>query len=239
MILARLSKAVREQNWFAVTIEFVIVILGVVIGFQISAWNETRQERALTRVTLERLQDDFTDIVAEIEDDVASIARTIEVMTTMREALQSGQLSEEDRVAFDIALQRAYTHREPANRSSTFVEIESNGRMALIGNERLRRALRRYDENVSAARETFLHARLIQTEYMRPFTRQFDTDPGAERQPGARYDFAAMAADAEFQDAAEQLAAMQHVYLAWHRDHLDRANAALSLLDAALAESAP
>jgi hypothetical protein len=37
MILARLSKAIREQNWFAVVLEFVIVIAGVVTGFQIMA----------------------------------------------------------------------------------------------------------------------------------------------------------------------------------------------------------
>lgn len=43
MILQNLSKAVREQNWFAVVLEFVIVIAGVVIGFQINAWNERRQ----------------------------------------------------------------------------------------------------------------------------------------------------------------------------------------------------
>ena len=35
MILARLSRAIRQQNWFAVVLEFVIVIViaGVVIGF--------------------------------------------------------------------------------------------------------------------------------------------------------------------------------------------------------------
>ncbi|MEE2525929.1 hypothetical protein V0U79_06090 [Hyphobacterium sp. HN65] len=45
MILARLSKAFREQNWFAVALEFVIVIAGVVIGFQITAWNTERSDR--------------------------------------------------------------------------------------------------------------------------------------------------------------------------------------------------
>ena len=35
MILQNISKAIREQNWFAVVFEFVIVIAGVVIGFQI------------------------------------------------------------------------------------------------------------------------------------------------------------------------------------------------------------
>jgi len=37
MILARISRAIREQNWFTVALEFVIVIAGVVIGFQVRA----------------------------------------------------------------------------------------------------------------------------------------------------------------------------------------------------------
>ena len=45
MILARLSAAIRAQNWFAVVLEFVIVIAGVVIGFQVTAWNADRGER--------------------------------------------------------------------------------------------------------------------------------------------------------------------------------------------------
>ncbi len=45
MILSRLTHALREQNWLAVGIEFIIVEAGVVIGFQISAWNEARQTR--------------------------------------------------------------------------------------------------------------------------------------------------------------------------------------------------
>ncbi len=42
MILARISSAIRAQNWFAVALEFVIVIAGVAIGFQTTAWNAER-----------------------------------------------------------------------------------------------------------------------------------------------------------------------------------------------------
>ena len=35
-ILGRLTQAVREQNWFAVALELVIVVFGVVIGFQVT-----------------------------------------------------------------------------------------------------------------------------------------------------------------------------------------------------------
>ncbi len=46
MILSRLKNAIREQNWFAVVLEVCIVIVGVVIGFQISAWGEDRSDQA-------------------------------------------------------------------------------------------------------------------------------------------------------------------------------------------------
>ena len=42
MILRRLTKHVKDQNWFAVGLDFLIVVLGVFIGLQISNWNEAR-----------------------------------------------------------------------------------------------------------------------------------------------------------------------------------------------------
>ncbi|WP_421790387.1 hypothetical protein [Hyphobacterium sp.] len=59
MILARLSTAIREQNWFAVTLEFVIVIAGVVIGFQITNWAQQQREIELGESFAEDLLDDL------------------------------------------------------------------------------------------------------------------------------------------------------------------------------------
>ncbi len=59
MILARLTRAVREQNWFAVALEFVIVIAGVVIGFQITEWRGEQADRRLEGYYLERLHADL------------------------------------------------------------------------------------------------------------------------------------------------------------------------------------
>lgn len=59
MILTSLSRALRTQNWLAVFLEFVIVIAGVVIGFQITAWNETRAFRAQERGYLIELRNEI------------------------------------------------------------------------------------------------------------------------------------------------------------------------------------
>ena len=64
MILARIAKAIRDQNWFAVALEFVIVIGGVVVGFQVTAWNGEQSARATEVRLLSQLE---SDVGAEIE----------------------------------------------------------------------------------------------------------------------------------------------------------------------------
>jgi hypothetical protein len=42
MLLRRVIEHVREQNWLAVFIDFLIVVVGVFIGIQVANWNEER-----------------------------------------------------------------------------------------------------------------------------------------------------------------------------------------------------
>ena len=49
MILRRLTANLRAQNWTAIAIEFVIVVVGVFIGTQVSNWNQERVEKRETR----------------------------------------------------------------------------------------------------------------------------------------------------------------------------------------------
>ncbi|MEP3653978.1 MAG: hypothetical protein ABJO36_03695 [Litorimonas sp.] len=44
MLLRRISKHVKDQNWFAVGLDFFIVVVGILIAFQITNWNEGRAE---------------------------------------------------------------------------------------------------------------------------------------------------------------------------------------------------
>lgn len=46
MILRRLTKHLREQNWFAVGLEFVIVVIGVGVAMLGQQWLSDRQQRA-------------------------------------------------------------------------------------------------------------------------------------------------------------------------------------------------
>lgn len=49
MRLRSLTEHIREQNWFAVALDFFIVVVGILIAFQITNWNERRSNRVLER----------------------------------------------------------------------------------------------------------------------------------------------------------------------------------------------
>ena len=44
MLLRRITHHIKNQNWFAVFLDFIIVVAGVFIGIQVSNWNESRVE---------------------------------------------------------------------------------------------------------------------------------------------------------------------------------------------------
>ena len=60
-ILGRLTKAVREQNWFAVVLELAIVVLGVVIGFQVTSWGQERTDRDREQEYLHQLVEELRE----------------------------------------------------------------------------------------------------------------------------------------------------------------------------------
>ena len=59
MILRRITQHVKEQNWFAVALDFFIVVVGILIAFQITSWNEGRIEQQRGKDYVARLTHDL------------------------------------------------------------------------------------------------------------------------------------------------------------------------------------
>lgn len=61
MFFRRLSEHLKKQNWFAVALEFIIVVVGVFVGLQAQEWRESAADR-------ERLDRIVAAIRADMED---------------------------------------------------------------------------------------------------------------------------------------------------------------------------
>jgi len=55
MILQRLAGAFREQSWFTVLVEVLVVVVGIFIGLQVDDWSQYRRDREDEVHYLERL----------------------------------------------------------------------------------------------------------------------------------------------------------------------------------------
>ena len=68
MILRRLAGRLRQQDWLAVTIELVLVMVGVFLGIQVANWNEERKARSTEAAYLERIAQDARRDIAQLDE---------------------------------------------------------------------------------------------------------------------------------------------------------------------------
>ncbi|MBT8141666.1 MAG: hypothetical protein HKN88_05835 [Gammaproteobacteria bacterium] len=67
MLLRRITQHVRDQNWFAVFLDFLIVVVGILIAFQINAWSDRQADKRALHVALERLYEEIQTNIATID----------------------------------------------------------------------------------------------------------------------------------------------------------------------------
>ena len=59
MILRRLADGIRQQDWFTVVVEVLIVVVGIFLGLQVDDWNEARKDRIDEQLFITRLHGDI------------------------------------------------------------------------------------------------------------------------------------------------------------------------------------
>ncbi len=135
MLLRRVSEHVKEQNWFAVLVDFVIVIAGVFIGIQVANWNEAR---GLSEQSI-----DFTQrLQADIQEEAWDYQYMIEYHRDVKQnAMRAISVLEGDVTLSDeelvIAAYRATQINVITRRRATFDELVSTGKLHLISDELL------------------------------------------------------------------------------------------------------
>ena len=90
MLLRNITKHVRDQNWFAVFLDFFIVIMGILIAFQISNWNASQAENKLKSLVEKRLITDFEIIDQDVDRAVEQMDLSLTNLEVLRQALRRG-----------------------------------------------------------------------------------------------------------------------------------------------------
>lgn len=151
MLLRRLSRHVKDQNWFAVGIDFLIVVIGVFIGIQVASWNDARQALLSETQYLERFADEIELTIAEIQEERAFSKSSISEIETFTTLLYHAASTDEDLVTATngyLSSGAFFTKIQPHR--STFDDLITTGNFDIIKDETIRSGLiklhARYDD---------------------------------------------------------------------------------------------
>jgi hypothetical protein len=72
MILRSVTQHVKDQNWFAVVLDFIIVVVGVFVGLQVSNWNEAKSFDNRETTLLYELKKDMENSIIFTDHKIAS-----------------------------------------------------------------------------------------------------------------------------------------------------------------------
>jgi len=143
-MLKRITLFVRRHDWFAVGIEIMVVMIGLLLAFQLDRWRENRVEREEERVYVHRLIADLETDVPLIEHAIKLQEMRLELVDFLIEVAKEPQTALTMPTLFMGAVsQAAYTYT-PQLTSHTFENLRSTGDLKLIRNEDLKDALLSY-----------------------------------------------------------------------------------------------
>ena len=143
MLLRSLSKHVKEQNWFAVVLDFVIVVAGILIALQISNWNEARKDLREERVLRERLEQEFGTLETLLAERMSRAEGLTKSTGNLIELIRR-DVAPDDEVAVRAMIRDALRFSVPAEPPTTFVDALQSGRIGRIRDRELRRVLNEY-----------------------------------------------------------------------------------------------
>lgn len=177
MLLRRVTQHVKDQNWFAVGIDFVIVVVGVFIGIQVANWNDARTNEYREAEILETIYAELLEDRVEFQNGKESAMVTI---SSAAYVLEAAGLDVQDQLAMpvskasDLGLSSNYAavpepitlstdHKQrlwssivvgyyPTANAASIDALIGGGNLDLITNQALRQNLQAYRNNAIALR---------------------------------------------------------------------------------------
>lgn len=129
MILRRLSQALKEQNWAAIVIEFILLVSGVFLGIQVSNWNAARVDRMEYEAALGRLGSEIDANLADLDTFDPDIKASLKIGAHALNVLQSCVDSEENRRVVETGLNEIRGTAGLRPRRSALDDVTSNPRL--------------------------------------------------------------------------------------------------------------
>jgi len=144
MLLRSITKHVKDQNWFAVALDFLIVVVGILIAFQITNWNEDRTDRLEEHALLTRLYAETRELIAVHDEEYSDFKSRGDVLMGVNSVLFSQEVTRPLTIKECEGIAGSHAYRRPSDEIPLLDEMLATGRFDLLRNKALKQRLRDY-----------------------------------------------------------------------------------------------
>ena len=163
MILRRFMQHVKEQNWFAVGLDVIVVIVGIFLGMQVQQWYEERKSVQRDALLVKNIVEDLRLDTVHINRALNQLADQLEVADSMLAK------------ALDAEKVLDYQSAGLIRYSSDFRPIAQRNHSEEVSNlksEYTREILQNYFLKEDQVRDIFLEYEYIVHHKVRPYLRE-------------------------------------------------------------------
>lgn len=141
MIIGRLRKDLAQQDWTAIAVDVVVVIISILLAFQIDRWADELRSRSLEQDYLLRLKQDLETEIERMDQALDFAEDRIQAAKFLNHALNDLSIIINSPSKLPWALETATWRSYPQINAFVFGELQSSGNLTLIHSESLRRNL--------------------------------------------------------------------------------------------------
>lgn len=144
MILRRFMKHVTDQNWFAVGLDVIVVIVGIFLGLQVSNWAEDRTQQEQENMYLERLHSELSDVIVKLGRYTGGQKLVSQNLSELASFVVNNDLDVKLTIQHCNALNMSHIYVSPAVALPTMTELLASGQLSILQNQNLRLLISRY-----------------------------------------------------------------------------------------------
>ena len=143
MLLRRISAHMRGENWSAVVLDLLVVVVGLFLGLQIDTWWEGQKEARIESTYLEEIREDFEFNKSSLHEQISGAEHIIRSMIVLHE---QSTLVEPSLSVVELNEKFSSINNMPSFVIVTraYVNLTGSGDLKLLRNRRLKNLLAAY-----------------------------------------------------------------------------------------------
>lgn len=182
MRIRQIALHLKQQNWVAVFLDFVIVVSGIFVGLLASEWNQSRLDKQQQFNLVQRLYDEIAKSIQDNEQYLERAAKSAEAGKVCLDKLYTQSLTEEEASTFikDCFLPHMYGELDIDAPLSlpTLLELVESGSFKQITDSSLRNQISNYIQELEKAKEQEQFIRQLFLPSMTYFQQELRRVPG-------------------------------------------------------------